>query len=869
MAQDFHPSVGVEIGKHWYAWDERIDDAAFAIKRATSRASLWVNVVSLALTVLLALAFVASAFVFGDPADAFNPYAWFTPSLSGYLFFLALLAACFTFYRLAEANRRKVLVPKREKDEAEPVVAPLPPGIDARNVADVFASDALKAIEEGYRLAEKYGHAELSPLHLFIGGLSSGESSVTFARLGVSFDAIKESLARRLEMQQVGKPLALSRGGEECLVSAFVNAHAQGRASVSALEVFAEAYRHDAFLKELLFDQMVEERQFLNVIEWIRMNAELRERYAQFRRAAAFKPTGAMNRAMTAVATPTLDAFSEDLTAAGVRGALPLVVGRDKEIEAVFRVIEGGRKSVLLVGPDGTGRHSIVQAIAELMVEERVPKLLEDKRLVSVSLPHLLAGSPEEAKERLMALLVEAARARNVVLAFTHLDLIADHEAAPLLADALQRGVAYAIATADPATFANVIERTPLGRAFEKVDVGEPSPDDAILILESKVGSIEYEHRVSFTYDAIEKAVKLTDRYVHETYLPAKAIEACREAAQDAAKSRGADATVTGEDVARVIAQKSGVPLQGVTRDETNVLLTLEEKMHGRVIGQDEAVKAVSSALRRARTELRSQARPIATLLFLGPTGVGKTELAKTVAETYFGAEDAMLRFDMSEYQDAGSVGRLIGSGSSFGQLTEAVRRKPFAIVLLDEFEKAHPDILNLFLQVFDDGRLTDASGRTVDFTSCIIIATSNAGTPYIQSATAVGTPLADMKTHLIETELRSAYRPELLNRFDSIIVFKPLSPDDVLQIAHLLVGKVAERLQPKGIGFRATDEAVAELAQKGYDPQFGARPLRRVIQEEVDNTLANALLEGKVRRRDTIVLQAGGKIDVQRAPEL
>ena len=363
----------------------------------------------------------------------------------------------------------------------------------------------------------------------------------------------------------------------------------------------------------------------------------------------------------------------------------------------------------------------------------------------------------------------------------------------------------------------------------------------------------------------------LTDRYMHETYLPKKAIEIAREAALYVFKTKGKDALVTAEDVSTIVAGKTGIPTTSVASDETEKLLTLESRMHGRVIGQDEAVSAVSAALRRARTELRSQARPIATFLFLGPTGVGKTELAKTVAETYFGSEDMMIRLDMSEYQDSSSIHRMIGvpgSGQG-GLLTEAVRKNPFSIVLLDELEKASPDILNIFLQVFDDGRLTDATGRTIDFTNSIIIATSNAGTQYIQDAFSQGEDSSTVKTHLLEEELRGIYRPEFLNRFDGVIVFKPLVEADVLSITELFMAQVAKRLEPKGIGFRAEPEAIALLAQKGFDPKFGARPLRRLVQEEVDNAIATALLEGKVKRRDTIVLEPGGGIRIEEAPTL
>jgi ATP-dependent Clp protease ATP-binding subunit ClpB len=358
---------------------------------------------------------------------------------------------------------------------------------------------------------------------------------------------------------------------------------------------------------------------------------------------------------------------------------------------------------------------------------------------------------------------------------------------------------------------------------------------------------------------------------MHESYLPKKAIEIAKEVAQQIASTRSASPRVTGEDVAKVIATKTGVPLTHVAEDEKIKLLHLEDMMHGRVIGQEEAVKAIASALRRARADVRSTSRPIASFLFLGPTGVGKTELAKTLAATYFGSEQMMIRVDMSEYQDVRSIDKLIGApGSNQGGLfSEAVRTRPFSVVLLDELEKADPNILNVFLQILDDGRVTDAAGRVIDFTNTIIIATSNAGTQYIQDAVGRGEWTDQIKNHLLEEELRSVYRPEFLNRFDGVIVFKPLLESQLVEITKLMIAQITKRLEAKGIGFHVTDAEVLELAHKGYDQKFGARQLRRVVQEEVDNAIANALLEGKAQRRDTIVLDVGGVMSVQKGKEL
>jgi ATP-dependent Clp protease ATP-binding subunit ClpC len=865
------------IGKTSYVWDEPMDATARALKKTRDSMGTAINMVSLVAAVLSFVVFAYAALIATPITQTFSWSFWQRPSSAGFFLSLTALIAAFLYYRITEAARQKTLMPKVAAGPASMEEYSAGPKV---NVASLFEKDAIKSVEEAYDLAEKYGHSTIEPLHLFIGSLVADDVAIVFGRLGLTFDMLKESLGRRLQSVPTGKPAELSAGGEETLLAAFVNAFDQGRAAVSALEIFYEAYKRDEFIRELLYDKKVDDKRLGNVVEWIRITGKLRERYDTFRRAAFFKPTGAMNRAMTSVATPHVDAYCDDLTTAAVNNRLPLLIGRDQEMEELLRIIEGGRQSVVLVGPEGVGKTAILSGVAERMVNETVPAILQDKRLVSLSIPAIVSGAtPSAAQERLMSVLVEISRARNIVLVIPNIEQMTGltpggeqtADLSALLADALSRGITFAIATTTPQAYAANVERSVLGRVFEKVNVPEPDTNTAIRILESKIGGIEYEMNVIFSYEAVEKAVELSDRYMHEAYLPKKAIEVCREVALQVGKTRGKNALVTGEDVSGIVSQKTGIPVTSVAEEEKDKLLHLEERMHGRVIGQEEAVKAVAAALRRARAELRAENRPIANFLFLGPTGVGKTELAKTVAETYFGSEDAMLRFDMSEYQDSASIYRLIGTPGSTqgGLMTEAVRRNPFSIVLLDELEKAHPDILNVFLQVFDDGRLTDSAGRTIDFTNTIIVATSNAGTQYIQDEVAKGTALEQIKSHLLEQELRGIYRPEFLNRFDGIIVFKPLTPDDVQQIAYLMIDQVGKRLEPKGIHFRATDEAVMELAKKGYDPKFGARPLRRVIQEEVDNAIAKALLEGQVRRRDTIVLKPGGEIDIEKAPEL
>ncbi|MBI4599039.1 ATP-dependent Clp protease ATP-binding subunit [Candidatus Uhrbacteria bacterium] len=863
-----------------YVWDESMGIATRSVVHLRQRARKAGDLLVLAAGLTSFLGFGTYTFFLSDDGRLWSRAFWLETNVPALAFFFAAACGCFLCYRFAHASDGHASLPRRPYGAPIPDVVPLDPSMRKRvSVARVLDYEAGQAVEEAYALAERFGHGNVEPLHLFLGCLGSEQAGIAFGRLGIRFDAMQESVNRHLSELPQAPKTRMGSAGVEVMLAACVQAYAQGRLHVSILEVFQESYRREPYLRELLESREVSPECFDNVVEWLRINERLRERYATFRRAALHKPVGAMNRSMTSVATPLLDQLSLDLTTEAVYGRLPLLVGREREMEEVFRVLEGGMQQVLLVGPPGVGKDALLAGIAERMVEERVPAMLQDKRLVVLSVPALVSGlGPAEAQERLMAVLAEIARGANVILAIPNIEQLAQASGGEggtdllvILADALARGIVPVVATTTPEAYADVLEASPAGQSFQRIDVREPDASVAVQILESKSAALENEHGVVFSFEALETAVTLSDRYMHERYLPEKAIEVAREAAIDARKMKGAHTLVRGEDVARILAAKTGIPLTRVDEDERDKLLHLEERMHGRVIGQDEAVRAVAAALRRARAELRNEHRPIANFLFLGPSGVGKTELAKTVAEAYFGDTQALLRFDMSEYQDPASVYRLIGRAGmrEGGLLTEAVRRQPFSIVLLDELEKAHPDILNLFLQVMEDGRLTDSAGRTVDFTSAIVIATSNAGTGYIQEAVKVGTPAEQMKTRLFEEELRGVYRPEFLNRFDGIIVFTPLTEDQVLQIAYLLLGQVTERLEAKGIHFRADDTAVAALAHKGYDPLFGARPLRRLIQEEVDNAIAEALLDGKAERRDTLILHSEGKVEIQKAAAL
>ncbi|MFH1631527.1 MAG: ATP-dependent Clp protease ATP-binding subunit [bacterium] len=865
------PGLLVE-GVLWY-FEPEITTATIAIRKARDFAQKIINGIVIAAGAAGLIIFILGSILMLQK-DLLDPGVWWEPSPIIFGFWFAVLCATFLFYRVLSLRTWRRRVPMVGKDLVEEVT--VLPSLDIierkEDIAHVLTSEARDAIEQAFEIARNAGHAQVQPLHLFAGSLSTNSVRVLLVRLGIGFEQMKDALRRRMEAMPKGST-QFGPAGREIIARAFRRSILFGQPQVTAGSIFAECYAKDEFIKELLYSLNVEEEEVENVVAWVRINEQLMDRQKEFSRAASFKPRGTMNRAYTAIATPFLDRVSQDLTRTAASGRLPMLIGREVEVTQIMRAIEGGRQSVVLVGPPGVGKDAIIAGIAARMVEEQVPAVLQDMRLVKLSVPHIVSvQGGTGAEERMLITFSEVGRSGNIIVVIEDIDQLVGAggvDLSSVVASELEKGYTFVIATATPQGYTGAIERSVLGQRLSKIDIAEPGRNDAIQVLASRVGSIENRNKIVFTYEALAAIVDLSDRYMHESYLPEKAIILAEEVANMVGKRGEEWARVGKEDVATIVSEKTRVPVTEVGVEESEKLLDLEVRMHERVIGQEEAVKAISSALRRARVELRAENRPIANFLFLGPTGVGKTETAKATAEVYFGNEESMLRFDMSEYQDKASIARLIGGPGEAGLLTEAVRKNPFALLLLDELEKAHPDILNLFLQVMDDGRLTDGSGRTVDFTNVILIATSNAGTQYIQDQVSAGVDLDTIKQHLIEDELKKVYRPEFLNRFDGVMVFKPLSQEDVVSIAYLMLAQVKARLEAKGIKFEASDEAVHELAKKGYDPKFGARPLRRVIQESVDNAVAEFLLQGKVGRRDTLVYEPGGKIRVEKAAEL
>ncbi len=648
--------------------------------------------------------------------------------------------------------------------------------------------------------------------------------------------------------------------------------------------------------------------------------------------------------------TPTLDSLARDLTAIAREGRLDPVIGRSKEIQRVIEVLSRRTKNnPVLIGEPGVGKTAIAEGLAQQIINNEVPETLRDKRVMTLDMGTVVAGTKYrgEFEDRLKKVMDEIRQAANIILFIDELHTLIGAggaegaiDASNILKPSLARGELQCIGATTLDEYRKYIEKdAALERRFQPIQVDEPSAEESVQILKGLRDRYEAHHRVSITDDAIDAAVKFSDRYITDRFLPDKAIDLIDEAAskvrlrsytappnlkeleqklegvrkeKDAAvqsqefekaaslrdteqrlreqledtkrqwkeKQGNENSEVTVEDIANVVSTWTRIPVSKLAQTETDKLLNLENILHDRLIGQEEAVVAVAKAVRRARAGLKDPKRPIGSFIFLGPTGVGKTELARALAESMFGDEDAMIRIDMSEYMEKHSTSRLVGSPPGYvgyeegGQLTEKVRRKPYSVILLDEVEKAHPDVFNILLQVLEDGRLTDSKGRTVDFRNTIVIMTSNVGADALKRGKHLGfnvqdenTQYKDMKGRVME-ELKKSFRPEFLNRIDEMIVFHPLEKKHIKEIVVLMLNQLKKRLVEQEIDLELTDIAVEQIADKGFDPEYGARPLRRAIQKHVEDRLSEELLKGTIEKGQKVVLDAEGESFVIRSAE-
>lgn len=641
--------------------------------------------------------------------------------------------------------------------------------------------------------------------------------------------------------------------------------------------------------------------------------------------------------AANSAATPTLDSLARDLTEIAREGTLDPVIGRGKEITRVIEVLARRTKNnPVLIGEPGVGKTAIAEGLAQQIINNEVPEILRDKRVMTLDMGTVVAGTKYrgEFEDRMKKVMEEIRQAGNIILFIDELHTLIGAggaegaiDASNILKPSLARGELQCIGATTLDEYRKYIEKdAALERRFQPIQVDEPTVEETIQIIRGLRDRYEAHHRVKITDEAIEAAAKMSDRYISDRFLPDKAIDLIDEAGskvrlrsyttppnlkeleakleairseknaavqsqefekaasfrdkeqkmkEELDKTKTAwkekqgktESEVTVNDIAEVVAMWTGVPVSKIATTETAKLLNMEGLIHKRVIGQGEAVTAISRAIRRARAGLKDPKRPIGSFIFLGPTGVGKTELARALAESMFGDEDAMIRIDMSEYMEKHSTSRLVGSPPGYvgydegGQLTEKVRRKPYSVVLLDEIEKAHPDVFNILLQVLEDGRLTDSKGRTVDFRNTVLIMTSNVGAEALKKNRYVGFNLQDndhdyekMKSTMLD-ELKKVFRPEFLNRVDEMIVFHSLEKEHLREIVSLMSNDLVKRLKEQDIELVVKDAAKEKISEEGYDPEYGARPLRRAIQKHIEDRLSEELLKGTVLTGGQVII--------------
>lgn len=788
-----------------------------------------------------------------------------------------------------------------------------------------FTEKANKSLNAAVKAAEDLGHTYIGSEHILLGLLSdtSTVAGAVLAAHNITYADIEDELKRSIG---VGVPTELQPDdftprSKNILETSVAFARQMGQQLVGTEHVLLAIAREGSCSATLLLSRAgVSMQDIVNDVSKALMGGTANA-------GTDNKDGGKENESM-------LSQFGRDLTKLAKDGKIDPVIGRQKEIERVIQILSRRTKNnPCLIGEPGVGKTAIAEGLALKIVSGEVPELLKDKKIYSLDLTGMVAGTKYRGdfEERIKKVIDEVKNAKDVILFIDEVHTLIGAgsaegaaDAANILKPSLARGELQIIGATTIEEYRKHIEKdAALERRFQPVMVDEPSQEEAIEILKGIKDKYEAHHKVKITDEAIESAVKLSTRYIGDRYLPDKAIDLIDEAASrvrlrsytapsdlkeleekkksvEAEKLSAVNAQeferaaalrdeerkldkeikdkrenwhdmagkshdeVTPADIADIVSSWTGVPVTQLSTEESDRLLHMEDELHRRIVGQDEAVEAVSRAIRRGRVGLKDPKKPIGSFIFLGPTGVGKTELCKALAAAMFGDENAMIRLDMSEYMEKHTVSRLIGSPPGYvgydegGQLTEKVRRKPYSVVLFDEIEKAHPDVFNMLLQILDDGVLTDGQGRRVDFKNCIIIMTSNVGAKLIsqkQKAFGFAAGAKELEQNEKEIkdavmgELRNTFRPEFLNRVDDIIVFQRLTKDNIKEIASRLLAVLQKRVEDMGIEVAFSDEAVSKIADAGFDDVYGARPLKRAIQSRIEDALSEEMLKGNVKK--------------------
>ena len=811
-------------------------------------------------------------------------------------------------------------------------------------MANNFSENSTRALNLALEAARQFGHGYIGTEHLLLGLLRAdgGVSSKVLLDAGLTDEFVVERIKENVG---VGVPSDVSGQDmtprlKRILERSFVEARRTGNYIIGTEHILMSLLEEpNCQAVEIIESAGIDIRSlYSDVIESMGLSAA-GDTDRDGQKHGTAKKSGGKN-------TPNLNSYGTDLTEMVRENKIDPIIGRGTEIERVIQVLSRRTKNnPCLIGEPGVGKTAIAEGLAQHIIEGSVPEPLKNKRVVTLDIASMIAGSKYRGdfEERLKNVIEEVKKEGNVILFIDELHVLVGAgsaegamDAANILKPSLARGEIQVIGATTLDEYKKHIEKdAALERRFQPIIVSEPSEEDAIAILKGIRDKYEAHHGVKISDEAIESAVRLSSRYIRDRFLPDKAIDLMDEAAsklrmknltappdmkskeeeikrvagekenavrnqdfEKAATLRDKEKvlaseleemkknwnsesgkeklTLTAEDIEDVVTQTTGIPVKKLVHEESERLLNMENILHKRVVGQDEAVNAVARAIRRGRVGLKDPKRPIGSFLFLGPTGVGKTELSKALAEVLFGDESAMIRVDMSEYMEKHTVSKMIGSPPGYvgfddgGQLTEKVRRKPYSVILFDEIEKAHPDVFNIMLQILDDGRLTDAKGRTVDFKTTVIIMTSNSGAKTITDSKKLGfTPAEDNFDRNQETirenvmdELKRSFRPEFLNRIDDIIVFKQLDREDIKQIASRLCDSVVKSLKELGITLSVEDSAIDVLVEKGFDVTYGARPLKRAIQSLIEDKMAEKMLEKTFSEGDEVVARGeDGKI--------
>lgn len=801
-----------------------------------------------------------------------------------------------------------------------------------------FTEKANNAMNLAIESAEQMGHNYIGSEHIILGLIKegSGVAYTVLDELGVTGEDFERLISTEIGVGNESTRISVENftpRTKRILQTALVQASGLGSSYVGTEHLlFAVISETDSYAVRFLQELDVDIRLIAEKLQGIVGEEE------------PYMGNNFGKKKNSKSSTKTLDKFGRDLTALAASGAIDPVIGRREEIDRVIQILSRRTKNnPCLIGEPGVGKTAIAEGLALKIVSNDVPELLKDKRVISLDLTSMIAGTKYRGdfEDRIKNSIEEVKKAGNIILFIDELHTIigagaaeGSADAANILKPSLARGDFQIIGATTINEYRKHIEKdAALERRFQPINVGEPSEDEAIQILKGLRDRYEAHHKVKITDEAIEAAVKLSSRYIADRFLPDKAIDLIDEAAskvrlsaytapdslkslekkikelgqekasaiktQDferAAKIRdeekemkqklesqklvwknkheNANGEVTSEDIAQIVSGWTSIPVVQLTEEESERLLKMEDILHKRIVGQDEAVSAISRAIRRGRVGLKDPNRPIGSFIFLGPTGVGKTELCKSLAQAMFGDENAMIRLDMSEYMEKHTVSKLIGSPPGYvgydegGQLTEKVRRKPYSVILFDEIEKANPDVFNMLLQILEDGQLTDSQGRKVNFKNTVIIMTSNVGARLItdkplnlgfSESNDVDAQSETLKKKVLD-ELKREFRPEFLNRVDDTIVFKKLSKDDIKEIAKRMLENLKNRVKSLNINLEFTDAAVETVAEEGFDDLYGARPLRRAIQSNIEDKLSEKMLVEKNLESKTIVCDVKNK---------